>query len=87
MATTKKKSSNKPKVVTQNKFHKAPVSVGSDCITVKLPRSIVEYLNISGEDVYWAAVNGVVQISGAQPTVTIPMMTAANGAFIPQPTE
>lgn len=66
------------------KFYAAPVSVSKKFVTVKLPRKVAEYFQLDKPEIYWAPVNGVIQLSGQQPHMVIPMLTADVGQFIPQ---
>lgn len=75
---SKKTKSNKSQIF------KAPVEVGRDTIKIEFPKSVVDYININGDEIYWAPVNGVIQICGTQPHMVIPMLTIDDKTFLPQ---
>lgn len=74
----------KPEVLKSGNFYSAPVEVGRDFIIIKLPRKVVPYLGMDNNEIYWAPVNGVIQISGKEPHIVIPMMTVDADQFLPQ---
>lgn len=63
---------------------KAPAVVGKDSVTVTFPKKVAEYLNLTAGEVFWAPVNGVVQVSGQLPHMVIPMITVTEEGFEPQ---
>ena len=66
------------------KFYAAPVTIGKKFVTVKLPRKVAAYFELDKPEVFWAPVNGVIQLSGSQPHMVIPMLTSNADQFIPQ---
>ena len=66
------------------KVLKAPVTLGKDNIQIIFPKNMADYLNLDNNEVFYTAVNGVIQISGTQPKMVIPMLTD-DEAFEPQP--
>ena len=76
---------NKKKTKQQTKVFKAPVTVGRENVTITLPKSVMDYINIDGEknEVFWAPVGGIIQISGTQPHLIIPMATIDEHSFVP----
>jgi hypothetical protein len=57
-------------------------------LVVKLPLTAVDYLNIEDSDELFAVpVNGVVQLSGFQPNLAIPVTRIAAEDFVEQPEE
>lgn len=76
MAT--KKKTNK-----QTKVFKAPIEVGRENVTITLPKSVMEYINVENDEIFWAPVGGVIQISGTQPHLIIPMVTIDEHSFVP----
>ncbi len=76
--------SKKNKTFAKARVFKAPVEVGRDNVVITLPKSVIDYINISGEEIFWAPVNGVIQICGTQPHMVIPMMSIDDGSFMPQ---
>ena len=85
MATQKKETkSRKRKVFTSGMFHAAPVTVGKKFITIKLPRRVAEYFDLDKHEIFWSPINGVIQLSGNQPHMVIPMMSVNTNQFIAQ---
>jgi hypothetical protein len=68
------------------KVFKAPVKIKQDEMEITFPAKLAEYLDLTGNEVFYTAVNGVVQFSGIQPKMVIPMLTD-DEAFEPQPKE
>ena len=79
MSTKKKKTP-----LDAGMFYQAPVKVNGNTITIELPLKVAEYFELDGPVVYWAPVGGVVQLSGKQPLMVIPMLCANAGQFVPQ---
>ena len=77
-----------PKPVPQ--FLKTAVKVDrkSGAVTITLPRGAVQGLGLDhdGEvtDLYWLLMNGVVQLSAHQPSLTIPPITPREEDFVRQ---
>ena len=78
--------SKKVKITNKARVFKAPCEIGRDNVTVTFPKSIVDYINIDGDEIFWAPVSGVIQLSGTQPHLVIPMMTVGEDSFVPQET-
>lgn len=80
--TSKSKSTNG---TLRNAFYEGVAKIDDGTVVVKFPASVAKYLDIqNGGKVFWVPVNGVVQVSGKQPNVTIPVMNVGLDAFIPQ---
>lgn len=82
---TKNKTERKRKVLVSGKFYAAPVTVNKKFVTIRLPRKVAEYFELDKPEIYWAPINGVIQLSGAQPSMVIPMLTTGANQFLPQP--
>ena len=78
--STKKKG----KPLDAGMFYQAPVKVSGNKVTIELPLKVAEYFELDGPVVYWAPVGGVIQLSGKQPLMVIPMLCANSGQFVPQ---
>lgn len=65
-------------------FYQAPVKVNGNTVTIELPLKVAEYFELDGPVVYWAPVGGVIQLSGKQPLMVIPMLCSNAGQFVPQ---
>lgn len=65
---------------------KAPMEVGRESVTIVLPREVLDYIKADedGAELYWSPVNGVIQISGEQPHMIIPMISINEDEFLPQ---
>jgi hypothetical protein len=75
---------NKKKSNQQTKVFKAPVTIGRETVTITLPKSVIDYINIGkNNEIFWAPVGGVIQISGTQPHLIIPMATIDEHSFMP----
>lgn len=66
------------------KFYAAPVTIGKKFVTIKLPKKVAAYFELDKPEIFWAPVNGVIQLSGGQPHMVIPMMSVDPTKFIPQ---
>jgi hypothetical protein len=86
MPTTTKKAtkSRKRKVLMSGMFHAAPVTIGKKFITIKLPKKVAEYFDLDKHEIFWSPINGVIQLSGSQPHMVIPMMSVNTKQFIAQ---
>ena len=73
----------KQKTFDTGTFYQAPVKVNRNTVTIELPKKVAEYFELDGPVVYWAPVGGVIQISGRQPHMVIPMMCINAGQFVP----
>jgi hypothetical protein len=83
MATIKRKvATSKRKVLMPGKFYAAPVTVGRNFITIKFPKKVAEYFDLDKSEVFWSAIDGVIQLSGNQPHIVIPMMSVDTSKFI-----
>jgi hypothetical protein len=82
----KTKTIRKPRrsrIFNKSEFYKAPVSVSSRSVTIKLPKAVAEYIGLNAsEGAFWVMTNGVVQIGGAKPNLAIPMLTINEGSFV-----
>ena len=78
--STKKKTTP----IDPGMFYQAPVKVTGKTVTIELPLTAAEYFGLDGPVVYWAPVGGVIQLSGKQPLMVIPMLCANAGQFVPQ---
>jgi hypothetical protein len=80
MPTETKPSSKKRKLFTKTpKFFTSPVKLGKKTVTIELPVGILAHMEFTENQAHWTIINGVLQISGNQPQVVIPMLT--NGEF------
>ena len=70
--------------LTSGKFYAAPVTVGSEYVTIKLPKKVAEFLDLNKAEVFWSPINGVIQLSGREPHMVIPMMSVGTDVFIAQ---
>lgn len=77
-------SKKNAKTFGKARVFRAPVVVGRDTFTITLPKKLIEYLDLQAGEIFWSPVNGVVQISGAQPHMIIPMITVDEDGFLPQ---
>ena len=77
--STKKKTTP----IDPGMFYQAPVKVNGKTVTIELPLNAAEYFGLDGPVVYWAPVGGVIQLSGKQPLMVIPMLCANAGQFVP----
>ena len=68
------------------KVFKAPVSVEQGEMIITFPIKLAEHIGVTGTDIFYTVVNGVVQFSGTQPRMVIPMLTN-DEAFEPHPKE
>lgn len=82
MAKRKAKSTLNGKI----RVFKAPMEVGHNNVTIVLPREVLDYINADEDaaELYWSPVNGVIQISGEQPRMIIPMISVNENEFVPQ---
>jgi hypothetical protein len=85
MPTAKRKATKsvKRKVLMPGKFCAAPVTIGRNFITIKLPKKVAEYFELNKPEIFWSAIDGVIQLSGSQPHMVIPMMSVDTSKFIP----
>lgn len=87
MPTTKEKETavdKKQKALPAGRFYAAPVKVGKKFVTIQLPIKVAEYLQLAKPEVFWTPINGVVQLSGGEPHIIIPMMSVSTDKFLPQ---
>jgi hypothetical protein len=86
MPTSKKKTKKvcKPKIFVAGKFHSTPVTIGKKFITIRLPKKVAEYFELDKNEIFWSPVNGVIQLSGSQPHIVIPMMSVTPDRFVAQ---
>lgn len=80
----KKNISKTTKVFGKDRVFKAPVETNGEEIIVKFPAKVLEYLNVDADELFWSPVNGVIQISGKQPHMVIPMINIDEDSFLPQ---
>ena len=80
----KTKSNKRKRSYTLGKFFSANVDVNKKFVTVRLPAKVAEYIELNGQQIFWAPVNGVIQLSGSRPHMVIPMMSVGLDKFIPQ---
>ena len=82
---TKPKVERKKRLsLMSGKFYSAPVTVGKKFVTIKLPKKVAAYFELDKHEIFWAPVNGVIQLSGGRPHMVIPMMSVSAEQFIPQ---
>jgi len=77
-------SKKNAKTFGKARVFRAPVTVGRENITITLPKKLIDYLDLQDGEIFWSPVNGVVQISGTQPHMIIPMITVDEDTFLPQ---
>ena len=81
--TTTTNNNTKKKVFATGKFRVAKItSVDEKSIVLKFPKEILQYLGVERKTVYWTTVNGVIQLSGGHPSVTIPVLNVFDGQFV-----
>lgn len=82
----KKKQKQKQSIFGKIRVFKAPIEVGRAGVTLVLPKTVLKYINADEgtAELFWSPVNGVVQISGEQPHMIIPMMSVNEDEFLPQ---
>jgi hypothetical protein len=80
MLKTKPKSKTPPKVVAST-FFQSPIKICSNKVIISLPKEILEEVNLNGGNAYWGIVNGVLQICGEQPRITIPLLSLKETTF------
>ena len=81
MATKTKKEH---RVLVAGKFYAAPATVGQKYLTIQLPLKVAEYFGLNKPEIFWAPINGVIQLSASEPHITIPMMSVQADKFLPQ---
>ena len=65
--------------IQQAKFFTSEVKATRDGVSIEFPSDILNHLKLTktGEKkVHWTIINGVVQVSGAEPMTTIPVLVA-----------
>ena len=77
----------KHRVLVAGKFYAAPAMVGKKYLTIQLPLRVAEYFGLNRPEIFWAPVNGVIQLSATEPHITIPMMSVSPEKFLPQEPE
>ena len=82
MAKRKTKQQKSP-LSGKIRVFKAPMQVGRNGVTIVLPKEVLDYINADEDnaELYWSPVNGVIQISGAQPHMIIPMLSVNTNEF------
>lgn len=74
--------------VVVGKFHKAPITINQKYVTIRLPRSVADYFSLTGKHIFWAPVNGIIQLSpSSQPHMALSAMKVSLDQFIPQNAE
>lgn len=77
----------KKRVAKSGRFFSTNVLMGSDgTITIKLPAEAANYLDFKNTKVFWVPINGVIQISGHEPHMVIPMINVNKNTFVPHAT-
>lgn len=67
--TTEKLFGNAPK------FFTTPVEIGEKTVKFELPVGILSHMEINDGKIHWTVTNGIIQISGLEPQLSIPVMT------------
>ncbi len=82
----KQKNIGNPKISMPviGKFYTTPALTDGDSLVIKLPKAVGQYINNVDNKMYWTVVNGVIQISGNEPNIVIPMIGFRPETFIPQ---
>lgn len=71
-------------VIKSGQFFKTKAEITSKCVTIRLPLSVAKYLELeNGKEVYFSPINGVVQLSGNVPNISIPVLNVSTSGFIP----
>ena len=65
-------------------FFTAPITVTRDNVTIKLPKETKTQIDLRRTSVFCTFIDGVLQISGFQPNVAIPVKAFDKDAFVPQ---
>lgn len=84
---SKKKNITKTtKIFGKDRVFTAPVEDLGREVVITFPKKVLDYLNVSGDEIFWSPVNGVIQLSGKQPRMVIPMINVSEDDFLPQGT-
>ena len=84
METKTKSIGKKKKAIVSGKFFSTKVSVNKTDVTITLPANVIDYLGMNGNELYWAPINGVIQLCGSEPHMSIPIMNVGADKFLPQ---
>lgn len=85
MSTTNdNKNAKRKRGVVAGKFYPAPISVNKKHVTIRLPRKVAEYFNLVGDTIFWAPVNGIIQLSpSSQPHMALSALNVSADQFLP----
>ncbi len=78
----KKVKREKSQILGPAKFFRSPVRINKRYISVKLPLSVAEYLELKSGKLCWIPLNGVIQLSGSQPRISIPSLNLTQDSFV-----
>jgi hypothetical protein len=70
------------KAFSKTKFIVGRVRNGQRHITIQLPKSLANKITL-GNEVFCAVTNGILQISGEQPNLEIPVLGLGGSSFLP----
>lgn len=60
------------------------LSIKGESVTFELPKNIIKYLDVNNSKIYWVPINGIIQITGKEPNIFIPIGSIDKNSFIPQ---
>ena len=83
---TEKKKNGKRKSFSSGKFYSTTILLKNSKAVIEFPKSIIDYfdLNPDNPEIYWTPINGVIQLSGREPGMVIPMISVNADEFIPE---
>ena len=70
--------------IGQPEFRIAETTIGRDCVTFSLPKNVLSQIDLDGKNAFFCITNGIIQISGAVPAATMPMIVLTEESFAPQ---
>lgn len=81
---TNSKPTKRKSGLESGKFYTAPISVDEKFVTIKLPLAVADYFGLTGKKIFWAPVNGIIQLSpSSQPHMALSVMSVSLEQFIP----
>lgn len=57
-------------------FFTSRVKVNKNSVSIELPKGILKHVDFSGNNVFCTIIDGVLQVSGSQPQVSIPVLSS-----------
>ena len=80
------KITNRKRLFAQPKMLTTKVEITENEMTIKLPADVLAHLHIAeNNEVHWTVIGGVIQISGEQPQLAIPVLSGNSVGFEAQP--